>query len=257
MKRYFVRLAYKGTDYAGWQYQPNAMTVQEAIEKVFRQYFQQEISILGCGRTDSSVHASEFYFHFDTDRILGETFLYKMNLMLPKDIAFYNIYLMQSNAHARFDAISRSYEYHIHARKDPFKINRSYRYAQLFTKDLSPLNELAKLIESSTDFTPFCKTGSDVKTMNCVIQQCSWSINEDYIVFNISSDRFLRGMIRLIVGAGINLVNGKLNLDEIKHALLEKKRLSRDLSVPAHGLYLSQVQYPSKLYIMEKASCKH
>jgi tRNA pseudouridine38-40 synthase len=222
--------------------------VQSVIEKTLATYLQHSISLTGCGRTDTGVHARDFYAHFDVDVELKEipTLIYRINKMLPPDISVHAVISVHDTAHARFDALSRSYEYHLHTTKSPFLIN-SYYYPYGMT-DLDLLNETASLIKKYSDFTTFCKTKTDVKTMNCKIAESFWTQHQDQFVYRITADRFLRGMIRLIVGMSLNVASGKLSLSDVSKAIDAKKRTGHDLSVPAHGLFLCDIKYPYPTY---------
>ncbi|MBK8516946.1 MAG: tRNA pseudouridine(38-40) synthase TruA [Saprospiraceae bacterium] len=246
MSRYFIRLSYCGTAYNGWQNQPHegTITVQATIEKALSTYLRSSIDMVGCGRTDTGVHAKDYYAHFDVPHDLDDIplIVYRINKMLPGDIAVHLLIKVSDDAHARFDALSRSYEYHIHTLKSPFLIN-SYYYPYRI-KDFGLLQQAADLISETDDFTTFCKLHSDVKTMICKITECTWTVIDDKYVFRITADRFLRGMIRLIVGMCLNVSGGKLSIDEVRKAIQERARTGHDLSVPAVGLYLCDIRYP-------------
>ncbi len=245
LARYFIRLSYCGTAYNGWQNQPHqgTITIQSVIENALSTFLRQKIDITGCGRTDKGVHARDYFAHFDI-ALLDEipTLIFRLNKLLPEDIAVHDIIQVAEDAHARFDAISRSYEYHLHTEKSPFAIHSFY-----YTYDkpeLEILNEVAELILKYDDFTTFCKFHTDVKTMNCRITESRWEqIGERYI-YRIKADRFLRGMIRLIVGVCLQVSRGKLTIEEVKIALSEKRRTGYDWSVPASGLFLCDIRYP-------------
>lgn len=248
MVRYFVALQYNGSQYSGWQLQPNAPTIQQEIEDKISKLLGYHVPIMGCGRTDAGVHALDFFFHMDTENALDEQFIFKMNMMLPKDVALKNAFQVKEKAHARFDAISRSYTYHIHRLKNPFNYGLSYYYPHLFTFDLSVLNDVASLFLNYDDFYPFCKTNTDVKTTKCSLTKSLWEIQEDTLTYQVSANRFLRGMVRLMVGCCINVTMGKLTLEEVDLALKSSHRLQKDLSVPAQGLYLRDIQYPETIH---------
>ncbi len=246
--RFAVRLAYNGTNYSGWQSQNNARTVQSEIETVLFKKYREKISVLGCGRTDKGVHASDFTMHFDFDEDISENFIYSLNKMLPNDIALYNISIVQDDFHARFDAISRSYIYKIHTIKNPFNAHFSYFFPLIENADFSLMQKAANLLLDYSEFFPFCKTNTDVKTMKCQLSKSQWakkSETGDYY-FQITSNRFLRGMVRLIVGMTINIGLGKMSVNELELALKTQNRLKLDWSVPAHGLYLNRVVYDDK-----------
>lgn len=246
--RYRFKICYKGTNYAGWQRQPNAHTIQEVIESRLSSLFSQTVDIVGCGRTDSGVHASEYFFHCDLNENLSYTFndlISKLNGMLPPDIAIQEIIEVDPSFHARFDAIRRRYTYHIHFSKNPFSIGQSYYCYYKQHLNLQAFNEVAQVLQNNEDFLIFSKAHSDVKTTKCKIYECFWLHfpEENRMVFNVTADRFLRGMIRLIVGCTINVARGKLSLDELNQAIKEKNSLKQNWSVPAEGLFLSKVIY--------------
>lgn len=247
--RFAVRLAYNGSAYSGWQNQVNAKTIQEEIETVLFTKYRRKISVLGCGRTDKGVHASDFVMHFDFEEDISENFTYSLNKMLPLDISFFEIRKVQDDFHARFDALSRSYIYKIHTIKNPFKTGLSFYYPLIKTADFDKMQKASGILLNYNSFFPFCKTKTDVKTMICDLETSNWGINElsgDYF-FNIKSNRFLRGMVRLIVGMTINIGLGKMSIEELKNVLNKQIRLQTDWSVPAHGLYLNEVKYSSQI----------
>ncbi len=245
MSRYFIKLSYCGTAYNGWQSQPHkgTKTVQDAIEKALGTYLRQTIDITGCGRTDTGVHAKDYYAHFDSETVGDiDTLIYRVNKILPNDIAIHDIIKVHDAAHARFDASSRSYQYHLHTSKSPFA-DRSYYYFY-DQPNVEILNDAASILLEYTDFTTFCKVNSDVHTMNCDIKECYWEQHGEHFTFHITADRFLRGMIRLIVGMCLQVSRGKLTIDEVRKALEEKRRIGQDWSVPAIGLVLCDIKYP-------------
>jgi tRNA pseudouridine38-40 synthase len=249
VNRYFVQIQYKGTNYSGWQNQPNSKTIQQEIESNLSKVLRVPTSIVGCGRTDSGVHASDYFFHFDgvVDDI--DHLVFKLNRMLPKAIAILSMFRVKDRAHSRFDALQRSYQYHIHKVKNPFLNGLSYHKPQVFESNLDLLNETAGTFLLYRDFFTFCKSNTDVKTTFCHVQKSEWEISEGRLVFHVTADRFLRGMVRLMVGCCVNVAAGKLDLFEVKAALEEKRRLAKDLSVPAEGLFLSKIEYPKDILI--------
>lgn len=247
MNRYFAQIQYRGTNYSGWQYQPNSKTIQEEIEVNLSKVLRVPTSIVGCGRTDSGVHAYDYYFHFDGLVDDTDHLVFKLNRMLPKAIAIVTITKVNKKAHARFDASQRSYQYHIHKWKSPFRNGLSYHKPQIFDADLDLLSKTAGTFLLYRDFFTFCKSNTDVKTTLCKLHRCEWELGEDEMVFHVTADRFLRGMIRLMVGCCINVAEGKLDLLEVKSALEQKHRLKKDLSVPAAGLFLSKIVYPKEI----------
>lgn len=245
--KFAVRLSFNGNSFFGWQSQQDGNTVQDEIEKAIRQRYDMEIRITGCCRTDSGVHANDFVFHFDYAEDIRDGFIFNLNKMLPGSIACRSIDKVNDDFHSRFDAISRSYIYRIHTVKNPFLDGMSYYFPALVSADSNVMMQTCELIKSFKEFYPFCKSNTDVKTMVCDISNIDWIKDSDCgsFTFSIVSDRFLRGMVRLIVGACINAGLGKLSLNEIKEALIKQERLEKSLSVPAHGLYLNQIKYLS------------
>ncbi len=240
--RYFIELAYKGTHYHGWQYQPDASSVQETLNKALSVLLKKEIDVVGAGRTDTGVHAKQMYAHFDWDNEIETAVLtHKLNSFLPKDIAICSIVKVADEAHARFDATKRTYEYHIHTYKDAFETEGSWHYPNAL--DLNQMNAACQLLFKYTDFECFSKTHTDVRTFNCVIFEAHWKQEETKIVFTIAADRFLRNMVRAIVGTMINIGIGKINLADFERIIESKDRGQAGFSVPAHGLYLTRIEY--------------
>ncbi|MCP3931435.1 MAG: tRNA pseudouridine(38-40) synthase TruA [Bacteroidetes bacterium] len=244
--RYFVKLAYKGINYHGWQKQPNSSSVQETIEKAFSTILNTHTDVLGCGRTDSGVHAKEYYLHFDSERECPKDFLHRLNIFLPKDIVIFDVFQVAKDAHARFDAYERSYEYYIGFKKDPFSTETVWYNPLALRLDLEKVQEAASLLLAYDQFFPFCKTRTDVKTMECQLKRSEWVLSErsERLVFHITANRFLRGMVRLIVGMCLNVGLGKTSIEEVKEALGNQTRLKTSLSVPPQGLYLTGIKYP-------------
>ncbi|GLR19738.1 tRNA pseudouridine(38-40) synthase TruA [Portibacter lacus] len=249
MKRYFVWIQYNGTRFSGWQSQPNAPTIQDLIESKLSMVQREEIRVVGCGRTDAGVHASDYVFHFDGLIEDVDHLIFKLNRMLGKDVAVIKIREVLPTAHARFDAIKRSYGYHISQVKNPFKTEVSYHNLYVFQKDLEILNRVAAEFLKHDDFFPYCKSNSDVNNTKCHIYRSEWEIHNGELIFHVEANRFLRGMVRLLVGSCLNVANGKLSIDEIKDAFNNQRRLSKDLSVPAHGLFLNKITYPDDLFV--------
>lgn len=249
MNRYFAQIQYKGTNYAGWQYQPNALTIQEVLEVNLSKVLRKETKIVGCGRTDAGVHASDYYFHFDAIVDDLDFLTFKLNRMLPKAVAVLKMLQAKNRAHARFDAERRSYEYRINKIKDPFRNGLSYHKPQVFDSDIKLLRKTAATFLNYNDFFTFCKSNTDVKTTLCDVQRCEWEISDENLIFHVTANRFLRGMIRLMVGCCINVANGKIELQEVVNALEEKRRLKKDLSAPAEGLFLSKIEYPASIFL--------
>jgi len=240
--RYFIQFAYNGTHYHGWQIQPNASSVQETLNKAFSVLLNETISIMGAGRTDSGVHASEMFGHFDTEKTLDVPVLrHKLNSYLPKDIVIFDIILVHDEAHCRFDATKRTYEYHINTVKNPFLQELSWYVTQKVDVDL--MNEAAQLLLKHTDFECFSKVHTDVNTFDCTIFEAFWKQEEGKLIFTISANRFLRNMVRAIVGTLINIGLKKITLTDFENIIASKNRENAGFSVPAHGLYLTKIEY--------------
>lgn len=244
-QRYFIRLSYKGTNFSGWQRQNNAHTVQEEIEDACELLFKEKINIIGCGRTDSGVHARNFIAHFDLPEALDFDLVFKLNHIVSQDITIHEVFPVDVTAHSRFDATKRTYDYFIKGEKDCFHSDYAFAYPMIHKLDIGVMNLVASLLMEYDDFYTFCKSKTDVKTTICKIYLCQWQWEEeDKLRFTISANRFLRGMVRLIVGMCINVSLGKLEFEEVKDALENKRRLKRDWSVYAQGLILSDIAYP-------------
>lgn len=244
-KRYFIELSYDGTGFHGWQTQPNGITVQECLDKALSTYFRQEIVSLGCGRTDAGVHASQFFAHFNVVGLSVETVnngVAGINSLLPYTIGVKTIFAVADNAHARFDATERAYKYHLHFTKDPFKLNRSWLYKGDLAID--KMNEAAKILLNYRDFSCFSKSNTQTFTNNCKVTHACFEKIENGLIFTITADRFLRNMVRAIVGTMILVGKGDLEIDEIAQIIEDKNRSKAGQSVPACGLYLVAVKYP-------------
>ncbi|UMB60192.1 tRNA pseudouridine(38-40) synthase TruA [Lutibacter sp. A80] len=249
--RYFIEIAYKGTNYHGWQYQPNAITIQELINKALTVIFKKPIEVVGAGRTDAGVHAEQLYAHLDLEENFNiDKVKYKLNSLLPNDIAIINILKVIDNAHARFDAESRSYEYRIYFGKNPFLIDATW---QIINKKLNVdlMNEAAEILLTYTDFQCFSRSNTDVRTYNCDVTKAVWEQENKSLIFYVSADRFLRNMVRAIVGTLIEVGIGKTTLEEFKKIIESKDRKNAGPSAPAKGLFLTEVSYPKNLFINE------
>jgi len=248
MKRYFIYLAYNGKNYCGWQIQPNGTAVQQILEQSLSVLLQVSISVTGAGRTDAGVHARMMVAHFDTDvlELDADSLSEHLNGILPPDIVVYRIVPVHTDAHARFSALSRTYQYFISYRKDPF-------FGELVCRLKKPLNlermnEAAKILLEYSDFTSFSKLHTDTKTNLCKILKAEWQQENDQLVFTIRSDRFLRNMVRSVVGTLIEVGNGKLSLEGFRAIIESKDRSKAGTSVPAHALFLTDVEYPESLF---------
>jgi tRNA pseudouridine38-40 synthase len=251
--RFFIDLSYCGTNFNGWQNQEkqkHTRCVQQVIEEAFFIVTRVTHEITGCGRTDTGVHAIHYIAHTDSEIALDNTkLLHKLNQILPDDIIIHKIRKTKVNVHARFDAVSRSYVYKLHIEKTPFPV-LSYLYTYKIP-DLTELNKAANLLLNYQDFNSFCKTKTDVKTTLCKIESALWKMNDNNeFEFHITSDRFLRGMIRLIVGMCLDVDRNKLTLDDVRKSLEKKERLPRNWSVPAIGLFLCDIKYPEDIYTL-------
>jgi tRNA pseudouridine38-40 synthase len=254
-QRYFIELAYNGTAYHGWQVQQNAVSVQELLNKGLGTILRQPIETTGCGRTDTGVHAKEFFAHFDAplppkggvSALESTPFRGRggLNALLPPDIAIKNIIPVHADAHARFDATARSYQYHIHFNKNPFLQGASWQLRDV--PNLELMNQAAVIMMEYIDFSCFSKSNTQVKTNNCKITRAEWVKTEDGIVFHITADRFLRNMVRAIVGTLMMIGKGEISPEGIREIIESKNRSNAGTSVPACGLYLTEVKYPYPL----------
>lgn len=245
--RYFVQFSYFGKDYHGWQKQPNAITVQSVLQDAFCKLLRSEISLMGAGRTDAGVHAKQMYAHFDAIEISSSTDLvYRLNAFLPDTIAVHEIYPVALEAHARFDATERTYEYWISQKKNAFLVNKAHYIRHEL--DVQKMNEAAALLLDHIDFECFSKSNTDVHTFNCDIKFANWETKNEILVFTITADRFLRNMVRAIVGTLLQVGLGKSKLNEVQQILDSKDRRRAGTSVPAKGLYLTSVKYPENTF---------
>lgn len=241
--RYFIELSYNGTNYHGWQYQPNASSVQQTLNKALSTILKTGIDIVGAGRTDTGVHAQQMFAHFDFEGNLDVAkTIHRLNSFLPKDIAIFNLHLVHDDAHARFDATRRTYEYHIHWQKDVFENETSWYNPN--DLDVEKMNAACKILFGHTDFECFSKVNTDVNTFNCKIFEANWQQKNDKLVFTVSADRFLRNMVRAIVGTMVNIGTGKIAVEDLNSIIQSKDRGQAGFSVPAHGLFLTKVEYP-------------
>ncbi len=245
--RYFFQISYKGTNYHGWQIQQNAISIQQVIQKQLKVLANEDIDITGSGRTDAGVHAKQQFFHVDLKtEIETDDFGYHLNAILPKDILVRAIRKVKPEAHARFDATSRSYEYHILPHKDPFKINEAYIYYRKI--HLEKLNAAADMLLGKHNFESFSKVKTQVNNFNCEVYGACWKREGEAVVFHINANRFLRGMVRATVGTLLMVNEGKMDVAEIHDILESQDRSKAGRSVPAEGLYLSNVVYPVHVF---------
>ncbi len=245
MARYFLEVMYKGTAYSGFQVQENASTIQAEVEKAFTVLQKEMVTMTGSSRTDTNVHALQNFFHFDTETPIHLQFLYKINAILPRDIVIKNIYAVSNEAHCRFDAVSRTYQYHICRSKNPFLEDRAYFFP--FTIDMVLMQEAAAVLKEYTDFTSFSKRNTQVKTFLCSILETEWRQEKDEIIFHVTANRFLRGMVRGLTGTMLQVGRGKISIPEFRNIIETKDNTLVDFAVPGHGLFLTNVQYPEHL----------
>ena len=244
--RYFIELSYDGSPFVGWQRQPKGDSVQSSLEDALKTLLQKPISVVGAGRTDAGVHARQLFTHVDLDDQVDQNLKFRLNKLLPKEIAVNSILVVTDDAHARFDATGRRYSYHITTQKDPFLEKRSYYFSK--TLDIELMNQAATAMLDHDDFKCFSKSRTDVKTYLCDIQEAYWEQNGSDLVFFIQANRFLRNMVRAIVGTLIEVGLKKISIDDFKSILLSRDRSKAGYSVPAHGLYLEKVYYPKHIF---------
>lgn len=250
-RRYFIWLSYKGSNYHGWQIQPNGVSVQEKLQESISLLLREPTDIVGAGRTDAGVHARTMVAHFDAFLLDNPAlFIKKLNGVLPSDISVWDIKEVKPKAHARFDAFSRTYEYWVITDKNPFYIDCAARVHS--TLDFETMNRAAAVLKEYIDFTSFSKLHTDVKTNNCTITHAQWTKEGDIWVFTITANRFLRNMVRAIVGTLLKVGRGQLSEQEFRHIIESKDRNKAGSSAYAHGLYLTQVLYPDSIYENDK-----
>ena len=244
--RYFFEVSYKGTNYAGFQVQKNANTIQAEVEKVLQTYFKTYINLTGSSRTDAGVHALQNYFHGDTDKIIEPTVLYNLNAMLPADIVLKRIISVPQEAHCRFDAIAREYHYYIYNSKDPFMLDRAYFYPYFL--NLDSLNSSATVVLSNTNFEAFSKKNAQVKTHICNIVKSEWAQESGCLVYKVRANRFLRGMVRALVATMLRVGRDKLSIEHFSSIFTTTDSLLVDFASPPQGLFLASVTYPQELF---------
>ncbi len=244
MNRYFIELAYDGNKYHGWQIQPGAPSVQEELNRALSTIMREKINVVGAGRTDTGVHASFYVAHFDSQKpiTLPEQLVYKLNRFTGKDIAISRIYQVSPDWHARFSALSRTYKYYIDKQKNPFTSNYAWKVFPL--PDTYKMNEACRVLFDYTDFTSFSKLHTDVKTNNCTIMEAYWEETDTQLIFTIKANRFLRNMVRAIVGTMLEIGQGKLTPEGLRKIIESRNRCQAGTSVPGHALFLCDIQYP-------------
>ena len=251
MPRYFIEVSYKGTVYSGFQSQQNANTVQAEVEKAINILFHlpsmqrgegQGVRLTGSSRTDTGVHALQNFFHLDYEKELNLHFIYKLNAILPEDIVIKAITLVSDEAHCRFDAISRRYNYHIYRYKDPFIKEQAFFFP--YKLDMQKLQQAAAILKEYNDFTSFSKRNTQVKTFQCQIIESNWLLQDNYLVYNVKANRFLRGMVRALTATMLKVGREKISIEEFRDIIEAKDCTKASFAVPAHGLFLMQVEYP-------------
>lgn len=244
MGRYFIELAYNGSKYHGWQIQPGAATVQQALNRAFATLLRKPVEVVGAGRTDTGVHASFYVAHFDWVGELADTaqLVYKLNRLLGKEIAVYRIYPVCPEAHARFSAFSRTYKYYIDKQKDPFTCDYAWKVYPL--PDVRRMNEACRVLLEYTDFTSFSKLHTDVANNHCTVAEAHWEDTGRQLVFTIRANRFLRNMVRAIVGTLVEVGQGRNDVAGFRRIIESKDRCRAGASVPGHALFLCDIAYP-------------
>lgn len=251
MQRYFIQLSYNGTAYHGWQLQENTyLTVQQVLNQMLSRLLNEPISIAGCGRTDAGVHASEYFAHFDSTindlEINQDKWIFKFNHALPADIAIQKVIKVHEKSNARFDAVARTYQYIINRKKDPFQINKScFLHGPI---NMEEMNKATKILFDYIDFSAFAKSNTQNLTNNCTIYKAEWKEENGFLIFTISANRFLRNMVRAIVGTLLDVGNGKITMEEFNKIIESKSRSKAGFSAHACGLYLTKVEYPKNYF---------
>jgi tRNA pseudouridine38-40 synthase len=240
MPRYFIEVSYKGTNYSGFQVQQNANSIQAEVEKALQVFFKQKFELTGSSRTDAGVHALQNFFHFDSETAIHRE-VYNLNAILPDDIVIKSINEVDVGAHCRFDAVSREYRYHVYQNKQPFIQDRAYYYP--YALDIQALQQVAKEIILHHDFTSFSKRNTQVRSFLCEIYESEWVTEQDCLVYRIKANRFLRGMVKGLVGTMLQAGRGKLSVDGFRAVIEGRDCTKADFSVPSHGLFLCKVEY--------------
>lgn len=247
--RYFLEVAYNGKNYFGWQKQPNQISVQEVLEKALSTLLRTPIAIMGAGRTDTGVHAKKMYAHFDFEGILPEELLHRLNYFLAKDVTVFRILPVHEKAHARFDATKRTYNYYVQIGKNPFNFDSSWQIRQEL--NVVKMNEAAGLLIGKMDFSSFARTHTDVKTHICDVTFAHWEMKDGVLKFTIQADRFLRSMVRSIVGTLVDVGKEKISIADFHLIIEQKDRKFASASAPAQGLFLAEVEYPKETFLNE------
>ncbi|MER3499006.1 MAG: tRNA pseudouridine(38-40) synthase TruA [Chitinophagaceae bacterium] len=255
MSRYFLEVAYKGTNYSGFQIQQNANTIQAEVQKAINTIIKLQphtaeetgLQLTGSSRTDAGVHALQNFFHFDADKAVSPALLYKLNALLPADIAINNIISVHPQAHCRFDAVKRSYQYFIYQKKDPFLQGRGFYFP--YSLDVELMQQAAEIIKQYHDFTSFSKRNTQVKTFFCNIKHSYWQVKDHILIYHVSADRFLRGMVRALTATMLKVGRKKITLNQFKQIIEERDCTKASFAVPAHGLFLISVEFPDNYFL--------
>ena len=253
LHRYFIQLSYQGTQYHGWQIQPDLPTIQNILNKALSTILRENIEVTGAGRTDTGVHAKCFYAHFNSlSKLLKKenNLVFQLNGILPSDIAVQKIVQVKTEAHARFNAISRTYEYHISQGKDPF--SRDFEYYFSGKLNFETMNQAARILFDYDDFTSFSKLHTQTESNICKVTEAVWKKKGDKLIFTIKADRFLRNMVRAIVGTLLQVGTGKIKPEDIRNIINSKKRSAAGPSAPAHGLILTNIEYPENIFMVNQ-----
>jgi len=245
--RYFLEVAYKGTNYSGFQSQKNANTIQAEIQKAFKIILKKELDLTGSSRTDAGVHAYQNYFHFDIESELSSQLIYNLNAILPTDIAIKDLLKVKDNAHCRFDAVSREYKYHIYQKKDPFLTDKAFYFP--YTLDIEAMQKAADILKDYSDFTSFSKRNTQVRSFVCDIKESRWVVQDQCLIYNVKANRFLRGMVRALTATMLNLGRRKIDLAAFRRIIETKDCTLANFSAPAHGLFLTEVCFPDNYFI--------
>jgi tRNA pseudouridine38-40 synthase len=248
MPRFLFEISYNGTHYNGWQSQQNATGIQEIVEKALSKLLREEIKIVGSGRTDTGVHCEQQFFHADIEKEFEvNNLILRLNSLLPKDIAIHSIRPIKATASARYDAVERTYQYRITRRKNPFHEGLAWHYFK--PADITTMNKAAALLLGEQDFESFSKVKTDVNHFVCTIIKASWRQDGDRLEFTITANRFLRGMVRAIVGTLLDVGSGKITVHDFQTILKSRDRKKAGANVPSNGLYLTKVKYPSSIFV--------
>lgn len=246
--RYFFEIMYDGTHYSGWQNQINAVGVQQIVEESLSKLLREKVAIVGSGRTDAGVHCKQQFFHLDTEKkVVPEELIIRLNSFLPKDIAIGSIKPVRPDAHARYDARERSYQYWITTKKNPLLTGHAFYFFRNVDVDL--MNQAASLLLGEHDFASFSKVKTDVNHFRCTIKKALWIRKGDLLIFQITANRFLRGMVRAVVGTLLDVGSKKISIKEFQAIIQSKDRKKAGMNVPAEGLYLTKVKYPAGVFL--------